>query len=290
MCFAPPTSRSRSERAFTLIEMVVAIAIIAVLVGAAVPVTSKILTYQARKATREELEKLSDAACDYFRDTQELPAKIADLLVDPGAKGWSGPYLPGVVADQLTGLTGYEVDAWSRAYKLTASGDVLTITSAAEDASFGDASDVAIDVNVTWIRREETLDQLKTINQAIGLYNSQYQATAPLSSSWPTALDQLVAKGFLPSTEGYQKDAWGAEFVGDPPGKSPLVKVQSPTLSKDQKSQPKLIEPKLIEVKPAPGKGKQKAQPKPKDEGAKDNGKHHGQDDDEAPAKAKSKG
>jgi len=223
--------RSESSHGFTLIEMIIAVAIMAVMLGAAVPVASKVLTYKARKATYEELQFLSEASGEFFRDTKRLPDSIEELLVDPGDSGWSGPYLPGVVTDQLSGLTGYQVDAWSREYQITIAGDVLSISSAGEDAGFGDSSDIEIDLNVTWIRREETLQELKVINQAIVLYNGQFQLTKPLSTTWSTALDALVAAGFLPARGDYVLDGWGKDYVADPVGKAPLVKVTSPSLA-----------------------------------------------------------
>lgn len=37
--------------------------------------TAKVLTYKARKATREELQVLGDAALDCFRDTRTIRAR-----------------------------------------------------------------------------------------------------------------------------------------------------------------------------------------------------------------------
>ena len=222
----------RSARAgFSLIEMVVVIAIMAIVAGAAVPVTSKVLTYQARKATRGELQLLSDAASEFFRDTRRLPTDLEQLLVDPGDAGWSGPYLPGVVTDQITGLTGYQVDAWSRPYQLQANGDVLTLTSMGEDATAGTPVDLEIDLSVAWIRREITLERLETINQSITQYNGQYLATDPLPADWPQALGKLVNRGFLPAAAGYDVDGWEAAFVEVPQGRLPVVKVESANLA-----------------------------------------------------------
>jgi prepilin-type N-terminal cleavage/methylation domain-containing protein len=61
--------KPHSVRGFTLIELVITIAIIGVLVGAAVPVMSKILTHKARVATRDEIQLLANATLEYFRDT-----------------------------------------------------------------------------------------------------------------------------------------------------------------------------------------------------------------------------
>jgi prepilin-type N-terminal cleavage/methylation domain-containing protein len=220
----------RSRRGFTLLEMIVAIAIIAILVGAAVPVTSKILTHKAKSATREELQLLSDACAEFFRDTGNLPVSIGELIVNPGDAGWSGPYLAGVVTDTVTGSSGYEVDAWSRGYQLAASGNVLTITSSGEDLTFGNATDLRIALDVTWIRRDQTAAELQLINQAVQRYNAVYQSSNPLSTSWPTALNSLVARGFLPAATDYQLDGWGQSYEADPPNKTPVVKIQSPSL------------------------------------------------------------
>ena len=77
----PSTRHAAAARraGFSMLEMIVVIAIMAVIAGAAVPVTSKVLTYQARKATRGELQLLSDASAEFFRDTRTLPADLADL-------------------------------------------------------------------------------------------------------------------------------------------------------------------------------------------------------------------
>ena len=222
--------RTHSKSGFSLIEMVVVVAIMMVIAGAAVPITTKVLTYKARQATKTEIQYLSGASAEFFKDTRRLPTDIAELLVDPGDAGWSGPYMPGVVTDQITGLTGYQVDAWSRAYSVGATGDVLTITSSGEDATTGTETDIAIDLDVTYLRREGTLAQLETINRAVSQYNDQFLSSAPLSTSWSTAVNTLVTSGFLPTSDGYSEDWWGAEFVADPPGVNPVVRIKSPTL------------------------------------------------------------
>ena len=227
----PRTAANRPRRGFSLIELIVAIAIMAMLAGAAVPITSKVLTSKARGATRTELGHLSEASGEFFRDLRRLPTDISELLVSTGDAAWSGPYLPGVVTDQLTGLTGYQVDAWSRVYQVAVAGNVMTITSAGEDGIPGTARDLEIQLDVTPIRREETLRQLAILNQAVILYNAQYQSTSPLPASWPSALAALVSRGFLPSAAGYDVDWWGDAFVEDPAGVSPVVRVRSVNVS-----------------------------------------------------------
>lgn len=218
-----------SSRGFSLIELVIAIAILSILAGVAVPVALKSLTSKARKATRDEIELLSVGVQDFFRDTNRLPTTLVELEVAPvpALAGWSGPYLPGAVADSISGSSGYQVDAWSRAYDYAVAGDVATIRSRAEDGLPATADDLSIDVNVTFLRREKTLDQLRIINQAVSAYNATYAFTPPLPASYQGIRQRLATEGLLPSS-GYDVDAWGDAFE---PEATPVVKIRSVNLN-----------------------------------------------------------
>jgi len=221
----------KSERGFTLIEILIVLAIMAMLAGAAIPLASKALTSAARKATREELVQVGAAAQEYFRDTNQAPQEVLDLERKSTAPGWAGPYVAGALQDPLATTSPYSTDAWSRGYRVKVSGDVLTITSSGPDASFDTDDDVKIQVDFTPIRREETLEELKTINLAIGLYNGLYMADEPLLANWKKSLTMLVDAGFLPDYDVYFSDSWGNAYVGEPEGKSPLVKVASSSIA-----------------------------------------------------------
>lgn len=226
----PRPGRDRARRGFTLLELVIAIGIMTVLIGAAVPVTSKVLTHRARKATSDRLHELSQASAAFFRDVGRLPTQLRELLLDPGtasAAGWSGPYLSGVVADQITGLTGYEVDAWSRTFRVQSSQSRLVIQSRGEDNAWGTEDDISIELDVTPIRRELTLERIRIVNNAIQLYNQLYQATQPLPANYPIVYQTLVATGLLPMDDDFLYDGWGSAFVESPPGQSPVVRVSS---------------------------------------------------------------
>lgn len=222
---------NRSGRAgFTLIEIVIAVSILAILVGAAIPLTSKIVNSTARRATLSELTGLSSAAEEYFTDTGVLPAGVGDLLVDPPVAGWTGPYLGGVTTDRITGATSFEVDGWSRAYNVSVSGDVWTCTSSGGDATFATADDLVVVLDVTGVRRRVSLERLAVINVAITRYNADWGSTDPLPADYASCFTRLVARGYLPNVNTYQLDGWGAGFTADPPATLPVVRATSPNL------------------------------------------------------------
>jgi prepilin-type N-terminal cleavage/methylation domain-containing protein len=227
-----PCPWAQRRRAFTLLELVIVVAILAILAGAAVPMASKFFNSRARAATREELAELSDAAVEYFRDTGSLPTGVESLLADPGQSGWAGPYVSVSGSEPWSGATDVQVDAWARNYVFQIQGaSLLELRSAGEDGELGDATDILFTVDVTPVRREETLAQLATLNGAIVRYNAQYLPDDPLSSQYTVLLARLVATGFLPASEPFEVDRWGSSFVADPPNKTPVVAVASVNLA-----------------------------------------------------------
>lgn len=221
----------RTRAGFTLLEIIVVVTVLSILAGVAVPVARKAISNAARKATREELDVLANAAIEYCRDTNNIPLAIVDLERDPNrtdSKGWAGPYVEGALAASPT-QSGYQVDGWSRAYQAVRN-TKFTLTSAGDDATFGTSDDLAVVVDFTNVRREKTLEKLKTINQAITLYNATWQQSAPLNKNYSTALNQLVARGYLPDRATFLSDAWGRRFTGDPVNKAPMVKARSPSI------------------------------------------------------------
>ncbi len=221
----------RTRAGFTLLELVIAISIMAIIAGAAIPVASMAINSKKARATADELEGLQLAASEYFRDTGELPTAIASLETDPtGVSGWAGPYLQRFSIDPLSGLSQYAVDAWSNAYRVSASGSLLTISSGALGGVHGDSNDISVTLDVTPIRREQTLKTIALINGVIVKYNETYIATEPLTSNYSNLLQQLVNRNYLPSTAPFELDAWGDAFTADPATLTPVVRITSTNL------------------------------------------------------------
>ncbi len=223
------TQRTLSGRAgFSLLELIVVMAVISMLVGVSVPMTSTLLRSKARAAAYDEMSILGKAAEEHFRDTGSLPTSVNDLEVSSGA-GWAGPYLTGTIDDRRTGLSGYRVDPWSNDYDWDVSGDVLTLTSSGSDGSMGTSRDIELEIDVTAIRRELTIRQLDQLRIVINAYNGLYLATDPLPADWATIVSKLTSAGLLPSSSGLTADAWGDDFVPDPLV-APVLNVTSANL------------------------------------------------------------
>jgi general secretion pathway protein G len=91
----------RRTEGFTLLELITVVAIIAILVGIALP-NYKAAIRQAREAVlREDLFRFRDVIDQYYADKGKYPASL-DVLVEEG-------YLRKVPADPITGAADWEV-------------------------------------------------------------------------------------------------------------------------------------------------------------------------------------
>ncbi len=88
----------RYRRGFTLIEVIVAVAIVAVMAGAITPVVFRQFNEARRDATSSELSALQRGLLDFYEDTGRFPSEaegLTALAIDPGVVGWQGPYVEG---------------------------------------------------------------------------------------------------------------------------------------------------------------------------------------------------
>ncbi len=227
--------RTSSRSAFTLIELVLALTILLVLVGAAVPAATAVVESGRRRATRAELAALEPAVVAFFEDTGALPAAVEDLERAPaGARGWAGPYLSASYVEGASGRSAAALDAWRRPYRVERAGDsALVLTSAGASGAFGDAADLAVRIDVTPARRARTLERLAIVNAAIERHNRAAPVGAtPLPADYEALLAALVTRGSLPAAEPFRVDGWGRPFEVDPPGKTPVVAVRSSSLGR----------------------------------------------------------
>lgn len=101
---------------FTLVEIIVAVAIVAIMAAAITPLAYRELTRAREEATLRELAALQQGLLEFYEDTGRFPSEgegLGALLTDPGAGGWQGPYVGG---DRGTPLVETTTDAWGGAY------------------------------------------------------------------------------------------------------------------------------------------------------------------------------
>jgi len=222
------------KKGFSLIELVIAISIMTIIVGVALPAFSSGVRRQKVLRELQELNDIKESVENYFADTSAFPTAINDLLQnDQGLTGWAGPYYSPRLPSHGSGQTSPTVDEWRSPYAVGLSGSsTCTVTSPGPNKALGNQDDITVTVDVTFIRRRQTLDELAIINSAILSYNKVYLSSEPLLPDWNGIQIQLVNKGYLPAgASDLATDGWGSAYVPDPSGVAPVLKVRSTMIS-----------------------------------------------------------
>ncbi len=107
---------TKQSDGFTLMEVIIAVAIVSIMAGALAPVIYHEINMARSAATSRELDLLKDGLLDFYEDTGRFPAEaegLAALVTDPGVTGWRGPYIGSGQDDPLTAAV---TDPFGRAY------------------------------------------------------------------------------------------------------------------------------------------------------------------------------
>lgn len=219
------TARPRDADGFTLIEVIVVIAVVSILASMAVPFVAKILDQSREEATRKQMEEIHRAilgdpkgpTAGYLGDMGGLPANLT-LLNTQGAQpgsttvapptglgivryGWPGQYVKVGFSP-----TAYLVDGWGTnlAYNNPGAGQ---IRSAGRDRVFGNSDDIVypssavipvgqLQVNLYVWRTDNTTSQYvlnpqpasfpgMQVNVRVDYSNNGVRSTTPLTAGIP---------------------------------------------------------------------------------------------------------
>jgi len=154
--------RRRTEHGFSLLEVAVAIGVVAILAAAAAPLVLKALNQQREERTRRDLKTAFEALVgsrerrvpNLRADFGFIPANASNLgvLINPPlarsfgpdatyggmAWGWNGPYWSGSVG--AVGGATVPVDGWGRPIRLVVVGGTWQVQSAGANGTFGTGS------------------------------------------------------------------------------------------------------------------------------------------------------
>lgn len=124
--------RRRAARGFSLVEMLVAVAIIGLLVGLVGPAAMRQLQGSRVKTTEAQIAQIRTALDIFQIDTGRLPAEgegLNALVANPGAvPGWNGPYL----RDGRMPM-----DAWGGTFLYKYDGEAVQVISLGSDGQPG---------------------------------------------------------------------------------------------------------------------------------------------------------
>jgi prepilin-type N-terminal cleavage/methylation domain-containing protein len=201
-------ARNTPERGFTMLEMIVVVAVIAVLASIAIPLAAIFEDRAREEATEREMQSLEKALVAWYEDHDSFPADL-DSLVDNG-------YL----AAGLDSL-GHSQDAWFNDYVYTPTSMTANLRSWGIDRTASTSDDLLLQVSAGASARAETRDEMETIHVALRNYESvRVVSSLPsLPNHWdvsgPTdgAFQMLISEGLIPNEVRFLTDSWGSTYA-----------------------------------------------------------------------------
>ena len=137
--------RARDEAGFTLVEMLVVIAIIALIMSLVGPRVLNYLAESKVKAAKIQMQSFSSALDLFYLDAGRFPSTAEGLAAlvrrTPGVAAWNGPYLKGANIPS---------DPWNHAYVYRAPGehgpyDIVSYGADGQEGGSGTSADISLE-------------------------------------------------------------------------------------------------------------------------------------------------
>jgi len=184
---------------FTLVELIVVLAVLGVLLGISLPLVSKLVDQQRREDVMTELAAISASLSDYYFDHGRFPTSLTD-------PGYLAVYLqPGIDNDHVE-------DAWGAGgdyrFELTASPDIVRVWSRGPNATDenGGGDDISITTHGSVPGYRKTRDRMRVIVEALANY---LETGGALTGTWATDLSNMGLG------TAYANDGFGTQFRFD---------------------------------------------------------------------------
>ncbi|MBU8870900.1 MAG: type II secretion system protein GspG [Gemmatimonadales bacterium] len=225
-------SRHNQTDGFTLIEIVIAAAIVAIMAGTLIPVVFNRVNSARSEDTSQEQKKIQTALLNFYQDMNRFPTEdegLSVLVTNPGGPDWEGPYF---TDDKLDPLTAVNNDAFGNPYvyeldPVTDPGDVaeVVVASAGSDRThsmpdgsstwvLADAAtndDLVFFVSSSMLNRDKRLDTISELDDLASAVRNCYR----VGGSFPADLDDLTGV-YIDS--GFENNAlvddWGSSYSG----------------------------------------------------------------------------
>ena len=137
--------RRSGEEGFTLVEMLVVIAIIGLIMGLIGPRVLNYLSESKVKTARIQLQSFSSALDLFYLDAGRFPSTAEGLAAlvrrTPGVAAWNGPYLKG---------GNVPTDPWNHAYVYRSPGehgpyDIVSYVADGQEGGSGTSADISLE-------------------------------------------------------------------------------------------------------------------------------------------------